>query len=72
MIHFETESFKGRKAMDIKFTKDPESGWWKEFLGHDYFDLRALEADFKKRGVKTYFALFDACNGIWSLTVREA
>ena len=58
--------------MEAIFYKDAADEWRKEIRTRQYHRLRQLEAEYKNRGAETQVTLYDSCNGIWALTVREA
>ena len=57
--------------MDIKYWKDPDGIWWREIVSADFWNLKDLENDYRKKGHKTQFNVFNSCEDLFSLTVME-
>ena len=43
---------------------------FREIRSRSYNALRDLEAEYKKKGFKTWFNMYNGCEGIWMLTVK--
>lgn len=42
-----------------------------EIVTRQYVRLRELQVEYERRGAKTWFNMFDACEGTWVLTVMK-
>lgn len=57
--------------MGVKQWRDVTGSWWREITSRDYTALKELELEYNKKGCKTWFDMFDQCNGVFALTVME-
>lgn len=58
--------------MDVVRYRDSNGGFWREVISRQYDRLKELQVQYEAKGLKTWFNLYDACEGQWMLTILEA
>lgn len=56
--------------MSVLRYSDLQGNWFLEIISREYNALKALQEEHLKMNRKTWFNLFNSCQGEWVLTVK--